>query len=256
MMVGRGSFIESFPLFGQSLDHYDTLFSENLDLLLRLRASDRVSWTGGHRPAIDDRGVYPRPEREIPIWVAVGGTPQSLVRGGSLGLPVALAIIGGQPERYAPLKGLYEEAGRRSGVEGGKLLFGINSHGFVADTAEQATRDFYPSYAGMMIKLGRERGWPPMTPAAFEAAPGLRNHLVVGNPDQVIEKILFQHRIFGHHRFLMQMSVGTVPHAAVMRSIELYGTKVAPAVRAALGSARGACLTEVPAGARLLYAGG
>ena len=221
MMVGRGSFIESFPLFGQSLDHYDELFSQNLELLLRLRASKRVSWRGGHRPAIDDRGVYPRPERKIPLWIAVGGTPQSVLRAGSLGLPMALAIIGGQPERYAPLVDLYRDAGSRSGVDRAKLLVGINSHGFVAETAERAAEDFYPAYAETMTRLGRERGWPAMTRDHFEAGADLRGHLVVGSPDQVIEKILFQHRVFGHDRFLMRMSVGAVPHDAVLRSIEL-----------------------------------
>ncbi len=234
MMVGRGSFIESFPLFGQSLEHYDSLFSENLDLLLRIRASERVSWRGNHRPAIDGRGIYPRPEREIPLWIAVGGTPRSVVRAGGLGLPMALAIIGGQPERYAPLVDLYRDAASRSGVERAKLLVGINSHGFVADTADKAAEGFYPSYAEVMTRLGRERGWPAMTRDHFDAGAGLRGHLVVGNPDQVIEKILFQHRVFGHDRFLMQTSLGAVPHDAVMRSIELFGTVVAPAVRAAL----------------------
>jgi probable LLM family oxidoreductase len=234
MMVGRGSFIESFPLFGQSLDDYDSLFSENLDLLLRIRAGERVSWPGGHRAAIQDRGVYPRPEHEIPLWVAVGGTPQSAARAGSLGLPMALAIIGGEPARFAPLIDLYREAGRRAGMADSQLQVGINSHGLVADTPEQAARDFYPFYAEMMTRLGRERGWPSMTRDHFEAGTGPRGHLVVGGPDQVVEKILFQHRHFRHDRFLMQTSLGAVPHEAVMRSIELFGTKVAPAVRAAL----------------------
>ncbi len=235
MMVGRGSFIESFPLFGQSLDDYDALFSEHLDLLLRIRASERVSWQGLHRAPIADRGVYPRPERAIPLWVAVGGTPQSVARAGSLGLPLALAIIGGEPERYAPLVELYRQAGRRAGVEAATLAVGINSHGFVGETSEDAAAAFYPVYAEMMTRLGRERGWPPLTPAHFAAGTSLRGHLLVGGPDQVIEKILFQHRVFGHDRFLMQMSLGAMPHDAVLRAIELFGTKVAPAVRAATG---------------------
>ncbi len=236
MMVGRGSFIESFPLFGHRLDDYDALFTENLDLLLRIRAAEHVTWSGGHRAAIDRRGVYPRPEREIPLWIAVGGTPQSVVRAGTLGLPLALAIIGGQPERYAPLGQLYREAGRRAGIDPARLRLGINSHGFVAENAEAAARDFFPPYAAMMIRLGQERGWPPLDRAQFEAATGLHGHLVVGSPDQVIEKILFQQKALGHDRFLMQTSLGAVSHAAVMRSIELFGTKVAPAVRSALSA--------------------
>lgn len=234
MMVGRGSFIESFPLFGQDLDDYDSLFAENLDLLLRIRSAERVVWPGGHRAPISDRGVYPRPERPIPLWVAVGGTPQSVARTGALGLPLALAIIGGQPERYAPLIALYRQEGNRSGTAAAPRKVGINSHGFVAETRAQAASRFYPAYADMMTRLGRERGWPAMARASFDAATGLHGHLVVGGPEQVVDKVLFQHSVFKHDRFLMQMSLGAVSHADVMRSIELFGTKVAPAVREAL----------------------
>ena len=242
MMVGRGSFIESFPLFGQNLDDYDTLFSENLDLLLRLRATERVSWPGGHRPAIQDRGVYPRPERPIPLWIAVGGTPQSVVRAGALGLPLALAIIGGLPERFAPLVDLYRQAAGRAGAAIGDLRVGIHSHGLVAATAEQATSAFYAPYAAVMMRLGQERGWGAMTRNQFASAVGPRGHLVVGSPDQVIEQILFQHSHFGHDRFLMQTSLGAMPHDAVLRSIDLFGTKVAPAVRAALSTTKSAAV--------------
>ena len=239
IMAGRGSFIESFPLFGLSLDDYDSLFAENLELLLHIRASEHVSWPGGHRPGIADRGVYPRAEREIPIWIAVGGTPHSVVRAGTLGLPLALAIIGGEPERFAPLVQLYRQTGGRAGIDPSRLAVGINAHGFVADTADAARDAFYPPYAEVMTRIGRERGWPPMTREHFDASIGLRGHLVLGTPDEIVEKILFQHRIFGHQRFLLQMSVGTMPHDLVLRSIELFGTRVAPAVRRALAAAPG-----------------
>jgi alkanesulfonate monooxygenase SsuD/methylene tetrahydromethanopterin reductase-like flavin-dependent oxidoreductase (luciferase family) len=234
-MAGRGSFIESFPLFGQDLNDYDALFAENLDLLLRIRADERVSWRGGtgpgHRPAIEDRGVYPRPERELPVWIAVGGTPQSVVRAGTLGLPLALAIIGGYPERFAPLVELYREAGRRAGHAREKLKVGINSHGFVADDPRRAGDTFFPPYAAMMGRIGRERGWPPLSRAQFDAGLDLRGHLVAGSQQQVIDKIMFQHELFHHDRFLLQISVGPLPHAEVLRAIELLGTKVAPVVR-------------------------
>lgn len=234
IMVGRGSFIESFPLFGYELDDYDALFSEKLELLLKIRDSERVSWPGGLRPVIDDRGVYPRAEGELPVWIAVGGTPQSVARAGALGLPLAIAIIGGMPERFAPLVSLYREAGRRAGQDPAKLKVGINSHGFIADTSQGAADAFFPSYAEVMSRLGRERGWPPTTRAQFEAGRGPRAHLLVGSPEEVAEKILFEHEIFDNDRFLIQMTVGTVPHKDVLRSIELYGTKVAPIVRAEL----------------------
>jgi probable LLM family oxidoreductase len=232
IMAGRGSFIESFPLFGYDLDDYDDLFAEKLDLLLELRESVRVSWSGKHRPALRDAGVYPRPLQDpLPIWVAVGGNPQSFVRAGALGLPLALAIIGGEPERFAPLVELYREAARDAGHDPAELPVGINSHAYVADTSEQAVGEFFPAYAGMMNKIGRERGWSPVTRRQFDQLRSPSGALVVGSPQEVIEKILFQHEIFGHQRFLAQISVGTLPHARVMRAIELFGTEVAPAVR-------------------------
>jgi len=232
IMVGRGSFIESFPLFGYDLDDYDELFSEKLELLLKIREGGPVTWKGRHRPALDGQAVYPVPERRLPVWVAVGGNPPSVVRAGMLGLPMALAIIGGMPERFAPLIDLYREALRRAGHNPEAFPVGINSHGFVGETSKEAADTFFPSYAGVMTRLGRERGWPPTTRQQFEASRQLRGALLVGSPDEVIEKILFQHKIFGHRRFLMQMSLGVMPHDAVLRSIELFGTKVAPAVRA------------------------
>ena len=231
IMAGRGSFIESFPLFGYDLDDYDALFSEKLELLLKIRDNDRVSWRGRHRAPLKDQAVYPRPERPLPIWVAVGGNPPSVVRAATLGLPMALAIIGGMPERFAPFAELYRETVRSAGHDPANLPVGINSHGFVADDSKAAGDIFFPSYAEVMSRIGRERGWPPTTRQQFEASRSLRGALLVGSPQDVIDKILFQHKIFGHRRFMMQMSLGTMPHDKVLRSIELFGTKVAPVVR-------------------------
>ncbi len=230
IMAGRGSFIESFPLFGYDLNDYDELFVEKLELLLRLRDNERVTWSGRHRAAIDDLGVYPRPEGRLPVWVAVGGNPESAARAGTLGLPMALAIIGGQPERFTPFVQLHREAARRAGHEVPALS--INSHAYIAETTAQAAEEFFPSYASMMNAIGRERGWSELRRPDFDAVRTLRGALVVGRPDDVVEKILFQHELFGHQRFLAQMSVGGLPHAQVLRSIELFGTEVAPAVRA------------------------
>lgn len=231
IMAGRGSFIESFPLFGYDLKDYDSLFAEKLELLLKIRDSERVTWSGAHRAPLSGQGIYPRTRRDLPIWVAVGGNPPSAVRAGTLGLPMALAIIGGMPERFAPFIDLYRQAAREAGHDAANLPVGINTHGYVAETSQRAADEFFPSYAAQMTRLGRERGWPPTTRAQFDAARTLRGHLAVGSPEQVIEKILFQHEALGHQRYLMQMSVGTMPHAQSMRSIELFGTKVAPVVR-------------------------
>jgi probable LLM family oxidoreductase len=231
IMVGRGSFIESFPLFGYDLENYDELFAEKLELLLKLRRSERVTWSGRHRASLDGLGVYPRPAQDtLPVWLAVGGNPPSAMRAGTLGLPMALAIIGGQPERFAPLVDLHRQAARRTGHAAAPVS--INTHGFVADTAEEAAEAFFPPYADVMTKLGAERGWSPMSRRDFDAMTDLRGAIMLGNPEQVAEKILFQHGIFGHQRYLMQMSVGTMPHRSVLRSIELLGTEVAPIVRA------------------------
>ncbi len=232
IMAGRGSFIESFPLFGYDLDDYNELFEENLGLLLRLRESEHVTWSGTHRAPLTGQGVYPRPLQDpLPVWIAVGGTPQSVVRAGTLGLPLALAIIGGQPERFAPMVQLYREAGRRAGHDPATLKVSINSHGFVADTSQEAADVFYPPYAETMTRIGRERGWPPTNRAQFEVSRSPRGALLVGDPQEVIDKILFEHEIFVHQRFLAQLTVGVMPHDRVMRAIELLGTVVAPAVR-------------------------
>ncbi len=232
IMAGRGSFVESFPLFGYDLDDYDTLFSEHLDLLLALRDGERITWSGTHRPPLDDAGIYPRPLQDpLPVWIAVGGTPHSVVRAAVLGLPLAVAIIGGAPERFAPLVDLYRDAGRRAGRDPAALPVGINSHGFVAPTSQDAADRYFPAYASMMTRIGRERGWPAMTRAQFDALREPRGSLVVGSPSEVTEKILLQHEIFGHQRFLAQLSVGDLAHRDVLRAIELLGTEVAPAVR-------------------------
>ena len=232
IMVGRGSFIESFPLFGYDLDDYDELFAEKLELLLRLRETERVTWSGRHRPAIDDLPVLPRPlQQPLPVWVAVGGTPGSAIRAGRLGLPLAVAIIGGAPERFAPFVELYRDAAQEAGHDLGSLPVSINSHTFVAESSQDAADAFFPSYAELMNRIGRERGWSGISRQDFEALRSPRGALLVGNPDEVIEKILFQHEIFGHRRFLAQLTVGTMPHEQVMRAIELLGTVVAPAVR-------------------------
>ena len=237
IMAGRGSFIESFPLFGYELRDYDALFAEKLELLLTIRKNERVTWTGKHRAAIPGLPVYPRPVQDpLPVWIAVGGTPQSVVRAATLGLPMALAIIGGSPERFVPLIDLYRESARRAGHDPATMPVSINSHGFIADTAEQAAEDAFPPYFDVMGRIGRERGWPPPTRRQFDAERSPRGSMFVGDPQQVIDKILFEHELFGHQRFLLQMTVGTMPHAKVMRSIELFGTRVAPAVRRQLGA--------------------
>ena len=233
IMAGRGSFIESFPLFGYDLDDYDALFSEKLELLLNIRATVHVTSKGGHRAALTGQGVYPRAlQDELPVWIAVGGTPQSVVRAATLGLPLAIAIIGGQPERFAPLAALYREAGRKAGHDPAKLKVGINSHGFVAGTTQEAIDAFFPPYAEVMTRIGRERGWPPTTRAHFDAGRGPGGALLVGSVDEVVEKLVWEHEVFGCDRFLMQMSLGAVRHDKVMRAIELLGTQVAPRVRA------------------------
>jgi probable LLM family oxidoreductase len=230
IMAGRGSFIESFPLFGYDLEDYDSLFAEKLELLIKLRDEERITWSGNHRAPLANQPVYPRPHQDrIPIWVAVGGTPQSVVRAGVLGLPMALAIIGGEPERFAPMAALHRRAAEQAGH--GRLPLSINSHGYIAETSQQARDEAFPPFAAMMDKIGSERGWPRMARSQFDASTGLRGANLVGSPQEVAEKILFQHEIFGHDRFMVQFSVGTLPHDKVMRSIELYGTDVAPIVR-------------------------
>jgi probable LLM family oxidoreductase len=236
IMAGRGSFTESFPLFGQDLADYDELFAEKLGLLLQVRSHETVTWSGKHRPSIEGQGVYPRPIQDpIPVWIATGGTPGSAVRTGRLGLPLALAIIGGVPERFLPVAELYRAAAKEAGHDSSRLPLAISGHGFIADTPSAAAETAFPPFAEVMTRIGRERGWPPYTRERFEDEIQLRGALFVGAPEQVVEKILFQHEIFGHSRFLLQLTVGPMAHETVMRAIELFGTQVAPAVRRELG---------------------
>lgn len=235
IMAGRGSFIESFPLFGYDLDDYDTLFAEKIELLLKIRDNERVTWSGTLRAPLRDLPVYPRSvQNPLPVWIAVGGNPPSVVRAATLGLPMALAIIGGEPERFAPLVKLYRDSAVRAGRDGAALPVSINSHGYIALNSQDAANEYFPAYSDVFGRIGRERGWQPPTRAQYEASRTLRGALFVGSPQEIIDKILFQHSIFGHQRFLMQLGMGTMTHAQTMRSIELFGSHVAPAVRKAL----------------------
>jgi probable LLM family oxidoreductase len=232
IMAGRGSFIESFPLFGYQLKDYDELFSEKLQMLVQLTKSEKINWKGKHTQTIANLGVYPRPRQEVlPVWVAVGGTPESVVRAAEYGLPMTLAIIGGMPSRFAPFTQLYREAYEKEGHEVSKLQLCINSHTYIADTSQQAGNEFYPPYAEVMGRIGKERGWSGMNRQQFDASAGPQGALLVGSPQQVIDKILYEHELFGHTRFLAQMSIGALPHKEAMRSIELLGTIVAPGVK-------------------------
>ena len=236
IMAGRGSFTESFPLFGYDLRDYDELFEEKLDLLLKVREGGPVTWSGRHRAPLRNQMVYPQPlQKPFPVWIAVGGNPRSVVRAGTLGLPMALAIIGGEPERFAPLIQLYREAAQRAGHDPASLAVSINSHGFIADASQDAADTAFPYYVDVLGRIGRERGWPRFTRAQFDAQRSPRGSDFIGDPEEVIDKILAQYELFQHQRFLLQLSIGTIPHQKVMRAIELYGTRVAPAVRKALG---------------------
>jgi probable LLM family oxidoreductase len=231
LLVGRGSFIESFPLFGYSLEDYEALFAEKLDLLLAIRDNERVTWSGSFRPPLVDQGVYPRSMQDpLPVWVGVGGTPQSVVRAGHRGLPVALAIIGGAPERFAVLADLHRRSLREAGHDPADVPLAVHAHGHVAASTDQAVEEFYPSYAAAMTRIGRERGWGPMTRPQFDAMRGPDGSLVLGDPDEVATKIARWREILGIERFMLHVSVGTMPHEQVMQSIELLGTSVAPAL--------------------------
>ena len=234
MVVGRGSFIEAFPLFGYNLNDYDELFAEKLDLLLKIRNDEFVTWKGKFRPALKNQPVYPRPlQPSIPIWLGVGGTPESFIRAGTLGLPLMVAIIGGETHRFRPLVDLYREAGKEAGYLPEQLKVGMHSLGYVADTTQQALDDFYPGYAEAMTKVGKERGWPPMTRGRFEAQVGPEGALLVGSPEEVAEKILrHSEALGGITRLTFQMDTAEVPHAKLMQSIELIGTRLRPLVRA------------------------
>jgi probable LLM family oxidoreductase len=248
IIVGRGSFIESYPLFGFGLDDYDSLFVEKLGLLLKLREKTKVHWSGKHRAALTGQGVYPRPvQNPLPVRIGVGGTPQSFARAGALGLPLVVAIIGGEPRRFRPLIDLYRESGKNAGYGSEQdgptssrpteLDVGIHSIGFVADTTAQAADDFYPSYAELFTRIGRERGWPPITRAQFDASRGPTGALLIGDPESVAEKIVYENKVLGGiSGMTMLLNGGMIPHRKALHAIELLGTKVAPLVRKELGS--------------------
>jgi len=233
MVVGRGSFIDSFPLFGLRLEDYDSLFAENLDLLLKIRENEHVHWSGKHRAALTGQGVYPRPvQNPLPIWLGVGGTPGSFARAGTLGLPLMVAIIGGETHRFRPLVDLYREAGERAGHPPDQLKVGVHSLGYVAATTQEAADDFYPGYARAFTDIGKERGWPPATRAGFDAQRGPRGALLIGSPDEVVEKISrHSEALGGISRITFQMNAASLPHSKLMRAIEMLGTRVAPALR-------------------------
>lgn len=232
MVAGRGSFIEAFPLFGYELEDYDALFSEKLELLLKIRDNESVTWSGKFRPALRDQTIYPRPlQNPIPIWVGVGGTPESFIRAGVLGLPLMVAVIGGETHRFRPLIDLYREAGKRAGHAPEKLTVGLHSLGYVGRTSEAAVNDYFPGYAETFTRIGRERGWPPVTRARFDAQTGDLGALIVGGPEEVAEKILrHSEALGGISRLTFQMDNAGLTHEQLMEAIELIGTKVAPLV--------------------------
>ena len=236
MVVGRGSFTEAYPLFGLKLEDYDDLFVEKLDLLLKIRENPRLKWSGHHRPALHGVGIYPRPvQKEMPIWIGVGGTPQSFARAGYLGLPLMVAIIGGEHHRFRPLIDLYREAGARAGHAPEKLKVGLHMLGFLGDTSQQAADDFYPGYATMFTQIGKERGWAPTTRAQYDLTRGPAGAFLIGDANEVIDKVLSTNEVLGGiARLDFQMTVATLPHAKMMHAIEILGSKVAPAVRKAL----------------------
>ncbi|MFL5739945.1 MAG: LLM class flavin-dependent oxidoreductase [Flavisolibacter sp.] len=239
IMAGRGSFIESFPLFGYKLEDYDELFSEKLEMLVQINESEKFHWKGKHTQSVNGLIIYPRPvQKKIPVWIAVGGTPESVVRAADYGLPMALAIIGGLPARFAPYARLYRELFEKSGHDASKLQLGINSHVYIAENSQQARDEFFPSYAGVMSRIGKERGWPPMSRQQFDESTARQGALLVGSPSEVVDKILWEHEIFGHTRFLAQMTLGAMPHRHILHAIELLGTKVAPEIRKALSGER------------------
>jgi probable LLM family oxidoreductase len=237
MVVGRGSFIEAFPLFGLQLDDYDSVFAEKLDLLLKIRNNEHVHWSGKYRPALTGQGVYPRPlQNPLPIWVGVGGTPESFIRAGMLGLPLMVAIIGGQTTHFRPLIDLYREAGRRVGHSPDQLRVGIHSIGYVAETTQQAADEFFPGYARTFTDIGKERGWRPVTRASFDAQRGPNGALLIGDPDEVVKKIVRHSKALGGiSRITFQMNPGSLSQEKLMRSIELIGRRVVPALREQLG---------------------
>jgi len=238
IMAGRGSFIESFPLFGYDLNDYDALFEEKLELLLRIRQGGEISWPGSaHTKPIPGIAIYPTPEKPLPLWIAVGGTPNSVARAAYYGLPLMIAIIGGQPKQFAPLVQFYRDTAKQVGHDPATLPVGVSSHGFIAEDSQDARDIAFPAHHEAMSRIGRERGWPPTTRAQFETGASRDGAYFMGSPQEVIDKILMQHEWFKHDRFGLQLSVGTLPHDKVMKAIELFGTVVKPAVNKALSKA-------------------
>ena len=237
MVVGRGSFIEAFPLFGLQLEDYDSLFAEKLELLLNIRDNEHVNWSGEYRPTLTGQGIYPRPmQKPLPIWLGVGGTPEPFVRAGALGLPLMVAIIGGETHRFRPLIDLYREAGRRAGHSHNQLKVGLHSLGYVAETNQEAADDFFPGYARAFNDIGKERGWQLVTRADFDAQLGPQGALIIGDPDEVVEKIIRHSKALGGiSRITFQMNAASISHVKMMQAIELMGTRVAPALREQLG---------------------
>jgi probable LLM family oxidoreductase len=233
LVVGRGSSIEAFPLFGFKLEDYNSLFEEKLGLLLKIRDNEHVHWSGEYRPTLNGQGVFPRPlQNPLPIWIGVGGTPESFVRAGSLGLPLMVAIIGGETHRFGPLIDLYREAGRRAGHSPHQLKVGVHSLGYVAESTQEAVDDFFPGYARTMTEIGRERGWPEMTRSSFDAQRDERGALLVGDPDEVVEKLIrHSSALGGISRITFMMNPASLPHEKLMRATKLIGTRIAPALR-------------------------
>ncbi len=236
IMAGRGSFIESYPLFGYALDDYDALFAEKLDLLLKLRDQEKITWQGSLRSSLQEAGIYPRPEqKKMPVWIAVGGTPQSVVRAATLDIPMALAIIGGDPKRFQPFYDLYRESHAKAGHDASAIQLSLNMHGFVSTSTEHAKKVYSAAHLEVMNRIGRERGWGPQGMAHFEQAAGPTGNLVIGDAARVTDRILELHEVFRNTRILIQMAIGTVPHEEQLKAIEIMGAKVAPTVRKALG---------------------
>jgi probable LLM family oxidoreductase len=238
IVAGRGSFVDSFPLFGFNVEDYDALFSEKLELLLKIRENTKVHWSGRFRAPLTGQAVYPRPvQNPLPIWVGAGGSPESFVRAGELGLPLMVAIIGGEFRRFRPLVDLYRNAGRRAGHSAEKLVVGLHAIGFLGDTTQQAADDFFPGYAHTFTEIGKERGWPPTTRAQFDAARGPTGALLIGDAETVAKKMVYVNEVLGGlSRITFQMGVSTLPHQKMLRSIEILGTSVAPIVREGLAA--------------------
>jgi probable LLM family oxidoreductase len=235
LVVGRGSFTESFPLFGYNLADYDALFEEKLELLLQINKQKRVTWKGRFRPALENQEILPHPVNKLPVWVAIGGTPESVLRAGRLGLPVIFAIIGGNPAQFKPLFDYYREVYEHFGHNSEAPQVGVHMHSFFGENSQQTANEYYPLYAGQMNRIGRQRGWPPYQKNQFDQGRGKKGHLLIGDANEAIDKILEMQQLFGLTRFSAHMDVGAPPHQSLMKSIEIFGTRIAPKLREAMG---------------------